>query len=175
MSPTKFGFFAFVALIAALFVAGLVYLLGLLFSFLPDNPTIDPGNAFTCTKLGINCDKIVQNPTPGDRILAALIGKTWFQHIAVTSLFMLFGFLAYWCRCRAQFFYGFVEVFAALLFAAAFLYSINVQDFRFFRLAVGWLAAIYVIVRGLDNMEKGLARVQDIHRCWRRFFFGASA
>lgn len=172
--PTKvntFIFFVFISLILILFVAGIIYLIGLAISVTP-NTTIDNGRAFTCAKLGLNCDHVISEPNAEDRILALLVGKTWFHHIAASSLFILFGFVAYFCRCRAQLLYGCIEVFAALIFAAAFLYSINVQNFRFFSAIVGLLAATYVIVRGLDNIEKGLAELPNQHRQWRRFWFG---
>jgi len=167
-------FFVFLTSILILFVAGIVYLIGLAVSATP-NVTIDAGNGFTCSKLGINCEKILSRPSSEDRLLALLVGKTWFHHVSVSSLFILFGFLAYLCRCRAQLLYGCVEVFAALVFAATFLYSINVQNFRLFSATVGLLAALYVIVRGLDNIEKGLTDLPELHQRWRSIWFGSRA
>jgi hypothetical protein len=145
MSPhtTRRVFYAFVTALSVLILFGVAYLVAAIFSDTSTTSSYIEDN-YSCAKIGIHCDTVVVPRTPSalNIFLAGLIEGTWFNHIAATALFMLVGLVAYWIRCRAQLFYGCIEIFAALTFAAGGLYSINVQNFRLFSAAIGLLAAL---------------------------------
>jgi hypothetical protein len=91
---------------------------------------------------------------------------------------IIFGFFFYVMRCRWQLAYGVFEllVSSAVIFLTFYPQSsyLLLQEFSwqgwFFSKGVGALAGIYVMVRGLDNVEKGLPpKLQDQ---WKRVFHG---
>jgi hypothetical protein len=175
MSPptTKTIFLLFVSILLLMFAVAVFYgMAWVLTDWSQRGINLEYG--YSCAKLGLNCDKLTtpRDPSLGDIFLASFVGQTWTHHIVATAIFMAGGCMAYLCRCRAQVLYGFLEIFAALAFAAAFLYSINVQNIRMLSSMLGLLSPIYVVVRGLDNIEKGLAILPELHQGWRQFWFG---
>jgi hypothetical protein len=80
------------------------------------------------------------------------------------------GMGLYFFRCRWHYAYGFVEVIVGFL---ATIYVIGqAAGAASGRLTVGFgvAAALYVIVRGLDNMHRGMSPKDK--ESWERFFFG---
>lgn len=166
---TKYAFLVLLALLAILFVFGIAYALSIWMQVVPPEAM---ANGYACGKLGLRCDVApMAVPSSYDKFLASLIGETWSDHLASSALFLFVGCLAYKFRCKAQALYGMLEVIAAVAFSATFLYSINVQNFRLFSATVGLLAAVYVVVRGLDNIDKGLASgLPEYHSWWKWFW-----
>jgi hypothetical protein len=90
-----------------------------------------------------------------------------------------FGLFFYLLRCRWQLFYGLVELVVALaVIFLTFYPQTNYFEFsqgptlvgRLLSRSVGASAGIYVMVRGLDNIGKGLPLTW---RCkWERIFCG---
>jgi hypothetical protein len=91
------------------------------------------------------------------------------------------GLFCYFVRCRQPISYGLIEIGVglAIIFVTFFpqtpylLYDTppwwGVQLSRF----LGFIAGVYVIVRGLDNIERGLPSLSPTaHRTWRRVFYG---
>jgi hypothetical protein len=95
----------------------------------------------------------------------------------VITIFL--GIFFYVMRCRWQLAYGVFEVLVSLVVISLTFYPpttyLVVAEFSwqgwFLSKSVGVLAGIYVMVRGLDNIEKGLPPAwQDK---WMRAFHGA--
>jgi hypothetical protein len=87
-----------------------------------------------------------------------------------------FGVFLYWLRSSWQFLYGCVEIVVALAIIFLTFYPqtnyLQLEEFSWsghlLSHSVGMFAGIYVLVRGLDNTEKGLsARSREN---WRRVF-----
>lgn len=83
---------------------------------------------------------------------------------------ILFGFVAYWIRSKNRFSYGVIEVIAAvgLMIISVFhpepghlLVSDGSAFGRFLSAGLAYVAAIYLMVRGLDNMDS------DLPTAWR--------
>jgi hypothetical protein len=95
--------------------------------------------------------------------------------IAVT---VILGVCFYVVRCRWQLVYGVLEIVAAMAIIFVTFYPqtnyLLLQEFSWqawlLRKGVGALAGIYVMVRGLDNIEKGLPT--QWHGRWRHLFYG---
>lgn len=92
------------------------------------------------------------------------------------------GTYLYFLRCRHRLVYGLIETAAAIAIIAVTLVSV-LNGIGYKREAVGrflwmegvapWLqlaAALYIFVRGLDNMGEGLKQHPRILECWRRVF-----
>jgi hypothetical protein len=110
----------------------------------------------------------------GSSAPSKVIVMAWAGIVLTTLL----GVCFYVLRCRWQLIYGAFEIFAA--FVVIFV-TFNPQtnylllaeatwQSWFLRTGVGALAGIYVMVRGLDNIEKGLP--PRWHGRWRRMFYG---
>jgi hypothetical protein len=104
---------------------------------------------------------------------------TWILATVVVALCF------YWLRCRYLFAYGVIELGAAL--TIIFLTFVPQATYLMFEPGPSWWglllskgvgisAGIYVMVRALDNIEKGWpqSRWQRTRRNFRRIFFGAS-
>jgi peptidoglycan/LPS O-acetylase OafA/YrhL len=107
--------------------------------------------------------------------LRQLVGQFTFQIIAAFAFFFVGAFL-YRVRCRHLAFYGGLEIAVGLL-TAVYLASI-LNDTPKYDASPNYisntfavLAALYVIVRGADNIHKSLTSEAAIVR-WNRFFFG---
>jgi hypothetical protein len=90
----------------------------------------------------------------------------WF----VGAGFMLLGTLLYLIRCRVPACYGGLEIGVGLVSAVYVAHSIGVQS-PIFGPAFAILAALYVIVRGYDNIYKAL-KTGWLLSHWEHFFFG---
>jgi hypothetical protein len=95
--------------------------------------------------------------------------------MAVIGIFatICLGLFFYWLRCRWQLVYGLVELVVALAVIILTFYPQTnyLQDNSsppWWAQSVGISAGIYVMVRGLDNIHKGLP---PKWRCkWERIF-----
>ena len=89
--------------------------------------------------------------------------------IVVVVFTLLAGVAVYFFRCRRLIVYGQLEVLVGIAGAAYVVNQILGKADGNMAIVFTWAAAIYVIVRGLDNWYKGLQR----HRPqWNRLFFG---
>ena len=88
----------------------------------------------------------------------------WGLTLASASL----GVFLFWFRSRYRLYYGIVEVLFGLL---ATTRSANPTSYDS-TFVVQIIAGIYIIVRGLDNVEKGIEGLR-IELPWRRFFNGS--
>jgi hypothetical protein len=91
-----------------------------------------------------------------------------------------FGVLAFWVRCRHQFWYGLCEIVVALIVViltffpqTGSLLLIEGPSLLgwFVSKGVGANAGVYIMVRGLDNMDKDLPVTW--RGTWDRIFRGA--
>jgi hypothetical protein len=95
--------------------------------------------------------------------------------IAVT---IILGVCFYVMRCRWQLAYGVLELLVSLVIIFLTFYpqtSYLLREEIFWQgwllsMSVGALAGIYVMVRGLDNIEKGLS--PQSQNKWKRLFHG---
>jgi len=90
------------------------------------------------------------------------------------------GFFFYGLRCRQRLYYGLTELAVALIiifltFHPPAIYIIS-DDYSFWggllSKGVGFLAGVYALVRGLDNIEQGLP--PHFRAPWGRWFYGKS-
>jgi|EndMetStandDraft_5_1072996.scaffolds.fasta_scaffold185694_2 hypothetical protein len=97
--------------------------------------------------------------------------ETFFVVAAIgTALFF------YWIRCQTRLWYGVIEIAVAVLIIfltfypqTNYLLIAQSSQWSWLSRAAGALAGIYVIVRGLDNIENGLGeRARDR---WRQLFY----
>jgi hypothetical protein len=82
-----------------------------------------------------------------------------------TILTIAVGLAAYWFRCWRQFYYGVVEIVVALVVIIFTFYPqtyiVLTTDYvpplwgSTLRKIIGASAGIYIMVRGLDNMDRG--------------------
>jgi hypothetical protein len=94
----------------------------------------------------------------------------------VVTIFL--GIVFYVMRCRWQLAYGVFELFASLgIIFVTFYPQTNyllIQESSWeswlLQKGIGALAGIYVMVRGFDNIEKGMPT--RWHGRWRRLFYG---
>jgi hypothetical protein len=92
---------------------------------------------------------------------------------------IVLGIAFYIMRCRWQLIYGIIEILVSLVVIFLTFYPpttyLVVAEFSwqgwFLSKSVGVLAGIYVMVRGLDNIEKGLSPARKAK--WMRAFHGA--
>jgi hypothetical protein len=106
---------------------------------------------------------------------ATSVNVTWIFIPVVAGL--LAGCILYWFRCRTPFYYGLGEIVAALVllvlvFDPQTSYLLLEEDSPFFTGAleqtIGVFAAIYLIIHGLNNVEKDLpSKWRDV---WDRTF-----
>ena len=82
----------------------------------------------------------------------------------------------YWIRCQTRFWYGAIEIGVAILIIfltfypqTNYLLLTESSPWGWLSRAAGALAGIYVIVRGLDNIESGL-KPRSRER-WKRLFY----
>lgn len=107
-------------------------------------------------------------------VVAALLFAAWyFRHLlgqtlpvwGLTASAALLGIALFWFRSRYRLSYGVIEVLFGL-FTASRLANPSTFDFTFIlQLAAG----LYIIVRGLDNIEKGIEGTK-IEPPWKRIF-----
>ena len=95
---------------------------------------------------------------------------TWGSIVSVAVA----GIVLYFLRQRARAVYGGVELFAAL--ATAWYTVFRSRDVAHLDMpsAMQILAAVYIFVRGMDNVDVGLGGT-NIGARWRRFFGGKDA
>jgi hypothetical protein len=88
------------------------------------------------------------------------------------------GLFFYSLRCRQKLYYGALELIVALVIIYLTFHppttylvteEINWWGWALSR-SVGFLAGVYVMVRALDNIEKGLP--PHLRACWDRVFYG---
>jgi hypothetical protein len=93
--------------------------------------------------------------------------------VVIGTLFM--GNVLYAFRCRKPSWYGGVELFFALataLFVANQIYY-NLQTVNpYFVALFSWSAALYVYVRGMDNIYKSFKKGSAWKPKWERTYFG---
>jgi hypothetical protein len=63
------------------------------------------------------------------------------------------GFLLYWIRGKFPFFYGLTEISVSVL---AIIVSIGTPNTILLNKVVAILGGIYILIRGMDNIDKGL-------------------
>ena len=89
------------------------------------------------------------------------------------------GFFFYGLRCRHKLYYGLLELIVAfvIIFLTFHPPIINLADleppwWKYWLLSrsVGFLAGVYVMVRALDNIGKGLP--PHLRAIWDRLFYG---
>jgi len=88
------------------------------------------------------------------------------------------GLFAYFVRCRSLFWFGIGEIAVSLALATLIVHPatspllIEEPSWWAFPLSrgVAIILAVYVLVRGLDNVEKGLRPIARAR--WRRIFYG---
>jgi drug/metabolite transporter (DMT)-like permease len=91
---------------------------------------------------------------------------------------VLAGLVFYRLRCRHQFWYGVLEIVVGIViifltwFPQTTVLIVAEPSFFGYLLSkgTGILAGVYILVRGLDNMERGLP--QDRRSTWQRIFYG---
>jgi len=86
-------------------------------------------------------------------------------------LIFIFGWMLYRFREMEALFYGILEVSASL---AVIIFTIHAASADLDRTLIGLLGALYIMVRGLDNMRKGLDNDHDrpTLELWDRFIGG---
>jgi hypothetical protein len=92
-------------------------------------------------------------------------------------LFVVIGVWLYWLRESTRWFYGLIEIAAALvlLFLSIFFQvpreppqlGSSIYTVPFITSILQTLAAWYVLVRGLDNLGQGLKKYPTWHRRWQ--------
>ena len=104
-------------------------------------------------------------------LLSPFISQFWINLCGVVSVLVL-GVALYWFRLRKRIHYGIVEVTFAL---ASAWYGINKIATTGYAESITVIAAVYLVVRGVDNIREGfinadkedadtLARALDIQR-----------
>ena len=76
------------------------------------------------------------------------------------------GIGLYWFRCRAQLLYGIFE----LVFASTAIWMAIVSSGDFYPRMIALAGAVYVFVRGMDNVDRGLP--PKWRSWWMSFFYG---
>jgi hypothetical protein len=110
--------------------------------------------------------KVVNEPFLETLQRVGLIGV----RVAVVAFTVLAGTFMYFFRCRWPYSYGFLEILigglAAVYVAAQLIETVNGKGMLVF----AWIAGLYVIVRGWDNIHK--AQSGSEKETWDRFWFG---
>jgi hypothetical protein len=100
--------------------------------------------------------------------------------VAVLAGFVFFGF-----RCRLRFWYGLAEVMAALIVLYFQFFPVDRHILsaggapqptaleELLSMLVGLLAGMYILVRGLDNIDHSLP--ERWRSAWQRVFYGRAA
>ncbi len=96
--------------------------------------------------------------------VASSVSASAWTKIGLALFSAICGLAAYSLRCRARLFYGTMETSFGI--ATAYL-SISTPDGA---QLVAFLAATYIVVRGLDNIEKGLKDRPNIRVLWLKLF-----
>ena len=95
----------------------------------------------------------------------SVVESGWsFAPALITVACFVLGLIVYSIRCRARLAYGMVEVTVGVLAS----YN-SAQSFRTTDL-IAFAAGLYVIVRGLDNVEKGIRGWPVAYPVWLRVF-----
>jgi len=109
-------------------------------------------------------------------LVAVLIFVAWqYRHDLLATLpvwglvlvVAVSGIALFWFRSRHRLSYGVAEVLFGLIVASQ-LSSTPEYDSDFF---VKIVAAVYIVVRGLDNVEKGISET-SLGLLWKQFFSG---
>jgi hypothetical protein len=108
------------------------------------------------------------------KMLAISASRIWLAIIELSFSAVVFagGTVLYAFRCRTPGLYGALEV-AAGVFIATFV--VNVLLGNVGNVAAGFftiVGALYIIVRGYDNVYKSMQAGTDQIRRWNRWFFG---
>jgi hypothetical protein len=77
---------------------------------------------------------------------------------------LILGLSFFWLRCRSPLTYGIIEVTVSI---EAVSFAIQAPADNLLAKLLGLLGGIYVLVRGLDNVDKGLKRRQ----LWEKIFW----
>jgi rRNA-processing protein FCF1 len=76
----------------------------------------------------------------------------------------------YWVRHYYRMFYGLVELLVGLLLGIRiFFYNTN-SSLEVIALVLQLLTSIYVMIRGLDNMEKDLSNWSSLNKIWKSIY-----
>jgi|GEM_PF-6136914 len=116
-------------------------------------------------------------------ILLALIAMALFDYIHKTinsdmprslvllAMVLVIAWGLFTLRAKRRFWYGALEVMIGLMVTGAEIFFSNVHEFdefNYLKIATG----IYIIIRGLDNIEKGLLETNNMHllKLFRKVF-----
>lgn len=89
----------------------------------------------------------------------------------VVGIGIMGGLILYSIRCQLPWIYGVLELFVGIVIAAyavAMVAGVVRPEGNIFFAVVG---ALYVIVRGLDNLYRGIEAGTEDKRAWNRHFF----
>lgn len=93
------------------------------------------------------------------------------------------GLVFYFMRCREPLVYGLVEVVVGMAIVVVTFFPqtpqitwLNPTWGASLPKLIGFSAGVYVMVRGLDNIERGLGDFSPtVRRTWRRVFYGEAS
>ncbi|GEP55274.1 hypothetical protein [Reyranella soli] len=103
-------------------------------------------------------------------ISASSIESGWLLPFLAAGILPL-GAGLYWFRCRLPGWYGGLEIAVGFLLAAHYLNEVLGNLGNADTRSLTALGALYIVVRGLDNIYKSLKKPTQILR-WNRVFFG---
>jgi hypothetical protein len=97
------------------------------------------------------------------------------QHYGPASIYaaaMIAALLFYWLKIKHQTTYGLIEVFIAMFTIATAINSLNNQGDKTAASLLQLFGGIYLSIRGLDNVEKGLkeSKSQEVKEIGKRIF-----
>jgi hypothetical protein len=107
-------------------------------------------------------------------ILAPYSGEWPTQAIVVLAT-LLIGSALYAFRCRRPLAYGVLELCVAIasaLFVADQIYYQLQQVSSYIVGAFSEMAALYIYVRGMDNIHRSLKRASRLQRMWEEVWYG---
>jgi hypothetical protein len=107
--------------------------------------------------------------------LISVYGAIYYEHIVFivnNPIFLpvaiLLGGLLYWLRFKRRVEYGVIEIFVAIAAIWVAIISSESPTDDLMARATAIFAGVYIMVRGLDNIEQGLKGERQAR--WRRFF-----
>lgn len=102
-----------------------------------------------------------------ERGLAFEEGLSWFLGTpTVIPQWVIMAVFLYWTRRNNPTAYGCIEIIAGLV-ALALL--VQTREVALLSRVIGFLGGIYIIVRGMDNFEKGLPPGK-LRNAWEKYF-----